>query len=184
MTIILRASALALALTLCSCSSGGGAPALPGPSANVNGEWFGSWSEQVMTTPASGTVAFDLVQAADGSVTGVVALTGATCTTGGNFVGSVHGDLLTGSVTDGGVTVEFTVGAEDWDDPGSEDIAGIFTFSGGAGCPSVQSGFLAQFVRPLVVDESTPERVGITVFIDDQETRVHPVWMLRGDGGE
>ena len=182
-----RASLLTPVLVLlAACSSGGGGGAvLPGAAANVNGAWFGSWSEQTATNPLTGTVRFDLVQDANGSVSGTVTFTGAGCMTSSPFSGGVNGDLLTGSAAEGTSRVEFVIGAEDWDDPGSEDIGGIFNFTQGSGCPAIQAGFIAPRLAPLVLEEPElepallPERVGTALILTDERLELRPVVELR-----
>jgi hypothetical protein len=150
----------------------------------VTGSWIGTWNEQTTTNPHSGTIRLDLEQSPGGHVTGQMWLTGASCMDFGSFKGTTTGDLLAGSVTDAISIAEFTVSAEDWNDPGSEDVSGVFTFTQGSGCPTAQCGFIASLVVPLVHDDSTPERVGTAILIDEHETKVRPIWMLRSERDE
>jgi len=168
---------LLVAPLLAACSGGGGGSfVLPAAIVSVTGTWSGGWTEHALVNPMTGQVTLEIVQVADGSVTGTATFTNIPCVTAAPFTGQVASDVLLGDAAIGDVSISFIVGAEDAQDPGSEDLGGVFEILTGAGCTLFRAGFIAPLVViPLVQGEAR----------DDEPREMHvdgdSVYVLRGD---
>jgi hypothetical protein len=76
-----------------------------GTASSVSGIWTGSWASR---TGVSGTTNLTLAQSGD-SVVGSLTFTGSPCFANGDISGTLSGDMLSATITAGGIVVALNV---------------------------------------------------------------------------